>query len=360
MGTLRVALALCVVIGHTGPLGGKLTFIGGNAAVQMFYIISGFYMALILNEKYGEPGAGTWRFYANRLLRIFPPYLVVLALSVALTLGAHVLVGAPLEAAAYWSRFSPTLQPGTYAALFLSNLLLFGQDVLMFFGLNPNTGTLYATTAYFREPVAAWKFLFVPQAWSIGLELTFYLIAPFLVRRSTRVILCVMALSVTLRVLLAATAGLAGDPWSYRFFPNEIATFLIGVTGYRAYRYLRDASRLPKVMWGWCCLGLLLVMIAVLPQFAAPRIVAATVYLFAGLSIPLIFHSSRTLSRDRYIGELSYPIYLVHMLIIQVLALFHLSGTALTIAFTIVAAVMLQYFVDSPIDRYRHRQWKAA
>ena len=47
--------------------------IRGYVSVQVFYIISGFYMALILNTKYVGPGS--YRvFIANRLLRIFPAY----------------------------------------------------------------------------------------------------------------------------------------------------------------------------------------------------------------------------------------------------------------------------------------------
>ena len=51
MGLLRVILALSVAVAHFGGFFGY-TIAGGFAAVQMFYIISGFYMATILTEKY--------------------------------------------------------------------------------------------------------------------------------------------------------------------------------------------------------------------------------------------------------------------------------------------------------------------
>ena len=52
MGTIRLLLALAVlIIMHSDPPHG-LHMIGGAAAVQGFYVISGFYMALVLNEKY--------------------------------------------------------------------------------------------------------------------------------------------------------------------------------------------------------------------------------------------------------------------------------------------------------------------
>ncbi len=53
MGVLRLFLALSVLLGHTrghGFLG--LSFLDRELALQTFFIISGFYMALVLNEKY--------------------------------------------------------------------------------------------------------------------------------------------------------------------------------------------------------------------------------------------------------------------------------------------------------------------
>ena len=48
MGLLRLLLALAVVGAHSG-----FAFIlEGREAVTLFFIISGFYMALILNESY--------------------------------------------------------------------------------------------------------------------------------------------------------------------------------------------------------------------------------------------------------------------------------------------------------------------
>src|SRR3954451_14766869 len=79
MGSLRLYLALSVVLAHFGiPLG----FPTSDVAVQSFFVISGFYMALVLNEKYG-PGC-YWLFISNRLLRLWPTYAVVLVLSFAI------------------------------------------------------------------------------------------------------------------------------------------------------------------------------------------------------------------------------------------------------------------------------------
>jgi peptidoglycan/LPS O-acetylase OafA/YrhL len=50
--------------------------------VQAFFIISGFYMTLVLGGKYAD----TRLFYTNRMLRIFPSYLVMLAIAAVIFL----------------------------------------------------------------------------------------------------------------------------------------------------------------------------------------------------------------------------------------------------------------------------------
>ena len=52
MGTLRFLLALCVVATHSpgsGILGHEL--LSGITAVQAFYVISGFLITMVLNER---------------------------------------------------------------------------------------------------------------------------------------------------------------------------------------------------------------------------------------------------------------------------------------------------------------------
>lgn len=66
MGILRLLLAISVIIAHTESVFG-VRLVGGVIAVQAFYIISGFYMAMILTEKY--IGKNSYKlFITNRLL----------------------------------------------------------------------------------------------------------------------------------------------------------------------------------------------------------------------------------------------------------------------------------------------------
>ena len=79
MGIFRLLLAFSVVVIHSNPE--PTWFMDGKLAVRVFYIISGFYMTLILNEKYIGQNSSYKLFITNRLLRLYPIYWVILLLT---------------------------------------------------------------------------------------------------------------------------------------------------------------------------------------------------------------------------------------------------------------------------------------
>ena len=71
MGIVRFLLALCVVVTHApgGTIFG-VRLLSGIVAVQAFYVISGFLITMILNERKQYRYIGN--FYLSRYLRLWP------------------------------------------------------------------------------------------------------------------------------------------------------------------------------------------------------------------------------------------------------------------------------------------------
>jgi peptidoglycan/LPS O-acetylase OafA/YrhL len=315
MGVLRLLLALAVVGAHAGPPGDVawLALTGGPIAVQFFYVISGFYMALILNEKY--VGAGSYRAFAqSRLLRLVPMYLAVLFGTLAGGL-ALLAVGVQIPPIARWLEHGAGMPLLDQLGFALAHLLIVGQDALSFAAVDPATHALYATSDFHREVAPAWQFLLVPQAWTVALELWFYALAPFLVRRSARCLLALIAASLALRAALKYGFALERDPWTYRFFPCELALFLSGGLSYRAYALLRRRGWLGAGACALATAALLALVLgyAWLPKELQRKLIGLPVLLpLVPLLLPWVFEGTRRLAFDRALGELSYPVYLVH------------------------------------------------
>jgi peptidoglycan/LPS O-acetylase OafA/YrhL len=171
MGILRLFLASVVIV-HDGTFG-PFKLITGAEAVALFFVISGFYMALILNKKYHN----AFLFYSNRFLRLYPTYALVLLGTMIWFLfeWAYTHQRPP----PFWVAEADAQMPiWQWLALQFSNLTMVGQDVPSLFHWKSGQGFLFLhADAQTRPDGAEWggRFPWIGQAWSIGTEIWFYL-----------------------------------------------------------------------------------------------------------------------------------------------------------------------------------------
>lgn len=312
MGILRFLLAVSVIIAHSSPIFGS-RFVGGPLAVQSFYMISGFYMALILSEKYIGLGA-IKKFYLNRFLRIYPIYWVVLLLTFVISIVMLLRNGNPfmlLSYVEYWPHF----QLPSLLLLGITNLTIFGQDAVMFSAIKD--GFLSFSSNFWLTNPQVYKFLLIPQAWTISIELMFYLLAPWLNKRKTKTLTCIIVGSFIMRKYFESK-GFNHDPWTYRFFPFEIMFFLFGILSYRFHSLYKNAPHSPaqSTLILFTVFGLTILY----PFLQINESMKQVFYLiFIGSSLPVLFQFASKTSWDRIIGELSYPLYISHWLIIDLM-----------------------------------------
>jgi peptidoglycan/LPS O-acetylase OafA/YrhL len=340
VGVLRLLLALSVVGTHAGRFL-SISLPDGDYAVRVFFIISGFYMALILNEKYTGPGS--YRvFITNRFVRIYSLYFLIVCLTAILALGIHT------DVRLFDADRLAHLDLGAKAFLFITNFGLLGADLGAF--VRTDNGTLEILHQGVTRAATLETMSLVPQAWTLSMELVFYFMAPFLVRQVGRLV-TIGALSVALHIALLRE-GFTSPAWTHEFFPTELAFFIAGALLFHARRadiYRRWAPKLsPKAPY--------LAIFAFAGFGDLPSLVC---YALIAISIPFLFDWTARNSIDRLIGELSYPLYLCHFLVIfavrasipGVMASGRFGDicTFLSLAF----AVGLYWLVVVPIDRWR-------
>ncbi|MEO0644775.1 MAG: acyltransferase [Cyanobacteria bacterium J06650_10] len=363
MGLLRVTLAIAVVVAHSENLFG-FSFTGGLVAVKVFYVISGFYMSMVLDTKYVGPGSYRL-FLSNRFLRLYPIYWAIL-FSVLLTSIASFLLIEEWNRLSNYVEYFDDFSLLTLGYLAISNLLIVGQDIIMFLGIDPGNGALYFTNNFRDSDPQLYKFLLVPQAWSLGVEVTFYLISPFLVRRKNWVVVAIIVASIGLKAFVYFHLGYRHDPWTYRFFPTELGLFLFGTISYRLYKTCKKRGFLTKKKN--CTVSIVFLSTLFLYQFLPFKegyfvhIQDSSFLILAGISLPFIFEFSKVSKLDRRIGELSYPIYLSHLWIISVV-LPVLNGYDLTmylgeitVLLSIVTSYILIKTISDPIEKVRQHR----
>lgn len=357
MNLFRLLLAISVLIAHSESLFG-LHLIGGRLAVKVFFMISGFYMAMVLQEKYNGPKDYAL-FLSNRFLRLYPIYWVVLLCTIALGLGSGLLRGhyGPLQ---QYVDYPQNLNVYNWIYFVFTNVFIVGQDVGYFLQFGTNAA-LQFTTDFRGEFPRVYNYFLIAPAWSISLEMLFYIIAPFLVKLKTRVLWLLIACSILLKFMIIFPFNLRFDPWTYRFLLFEISFFLLGIIAYRMYTVVKEKR--PTQPTNYLVLAVVLTFTLLhryLPGGDAKDIMYITTCFF---SIPYIFLSTHNNKADRYIGEYSYTLYISHFLMLAIVHYFSkrwLLPPTLTAELTLLSGIIFSYFlitfISKKIDRYRQRR----
>ncbi|RZN08668.1 hypothetical protein CWO91_21155 [Bradyrhizobium genosp. SA-3] len=330
MGLLRLLLALAVVGDHVRPPFPWLHLTAGTIAVEVFFVVSGFYMQMVLSQRYASVGA----FYLSRAFRIYPTYWIVAALAFAFwpVNGFHHI------ASLGW-------QPASL--VFASNALIFLQDTLLCLGADH--GKLFFTADFQSTAPQLSAYLVVRPSWTLALELYFYLLAPYLTRLSS-FRLGAVALILTGARLATYHAGLDHDPWFYRFFPFELPLFVLGMLSFRLFSriemlpFSKSKAAALVAICGLIVVGRYFVLnVPAQYSFAAAAAAAAVA--------PVAFSAFKDVSIDRFVGDLSYPIYLVHFPIIQFLS----NNYTVVVAVSLLVSCLIVVGLERPLDRLRHR-----
>jgi len=356
MGIIRFLLAISVVIAHSKAIFG-INIVGGQIAVQSFFIISGFYMSLILNEKYINKNKSFKLFITNRLLRLYPLYWAVLILTIIFSTIVLFNFESPNEGRFLaYSMYSKNLSFGTIAFLAFTNVFIFFQDVILFLGVDLQSGNLFFTDSFLNTSPKLYTFLLIPQGWTVGLELMFYLIAPLLVRKKLKIIIPLIILSVTIRILLF-NMGYKDDPWTYRFFPSELVFFLLGNISYRILKFIQKQT-IDK-LYSYILLTIILIFTIFYDKvdFSYKMYIYFTLFFIA---LPFIFELTKKWKKDIIIGELSYPIYISHFLVIYIIRTIELktyghSGLVI-VFFTIAISTLLNELIAKKVEKYRQNR----
>lgn len=314
MGTYRFLLAIAVALSHMGA-----TFSGGHnpgvVAVISFFLISGFVMTGLVRSYYFDYHKVSM-FYLDRLARILPQYLFFSALA----------------AATYFlfNISSPYLSAISFAGI-VANLLVIPLNFFMY------SQTIAGCT-------------FIPQAWSLGLELIFYLLFPVILINGRRNVWLVCSLLIW---FVAALGVVNTDVWGYRLLPGTLFIFLLGSCIFD--------NRTPSLKHPAVAVSALMVACAALFYGLGQMALPYNFEVMLGLSVgvPALFLLSRCERNkwDDWLGNLSYGIFLCHFLVIWIIDLLHIPHDAGGAALMLSASILLAYFgyvsIEHPVLQWR-------
>lgn len=325
---LRAVAILLVLLFHAqAPI-----LPGANVGVDVFFVLSGYLITRILLAEHRAGGKlDLRRFYRQRLWRLTPPLLLLLAL--------YALAG-------------PWLWPDYYFHIRdLVTVLIYQADLALVFGMGPEKMT---------------------HAWSLGVEERFYLLWPLvllglLALRNQRVALAAVLTAMLLVSLWRVTAlqlwGVSDGEAYYRFDMRLSGLLLgswlglwIGCGGSVSERLL---------LRRWLVLAWLALLAVVLYPtddkgrltFGLPLVEGASLLTLSCLHQRPQGLLGRALAWSPlvYVGQLSYGLYLFHYPVMAYLKLQQPWWVTLLVG-TVVAlllAIISHHLIEKPIRRWR-------
>ena len=277
----------------------------GDLGVQLFFVISGFILALPFAAHFleGKPPVRLGHYYLRRLTRLEPPYLINLAL--------------------------------------IFTLLVFVNHRSE---LLPN---LFASAGYVAYLTTGEPSLINAVAWSLEVEVQFYLLAPVL-----SFVFCIRGL--TMRRATIAAAMLAGIilhqglGFTEKTLLGNLQYFMAGF--FLCDLYLGSWKRNPSASWRWDLGGLL----AWIGMAAAHRLGPAwacslpllILIAYCGALRGAIFPKVLGNPWPATIGGMCYTIYLYHYFFISLVGRFTAHWLA---AVSFPLAFLVQFFLIAPV-----------
>jgi peptidoglycan/LPS O-acetylase OafA/YrhL len=333
-GLFRTYLAFWVVAHHlmAVPYLGKY-------AVQGFFVLSGYLMALVVTQVYGYSLRGFLVFAGNRLLRLLPSYWVVLCLTVFVIL----IVG---------NQTASTFRSAMYLPQTLSQ---WAQNATM----------IYPDWVPSRvSPRLS------PATWALTVELFYYALIGLGLFRYRALTWAIFGLALVYHI---ATIILGyGFDSRYSFIPAGALAFSIGGLIYH-YRFQLERSS-PSIVTTYALFLVSFPLIGFIAEQLDNRnflyVSRAIYYVNLGVSalaVAWLSKPSQSLSskRDRFIGDFSYHLYIAHWVVGLIVGYFilDLDGPTkrwdgvmlltLTVIFCAILSLILRRYVDHPVERLR-------
>lgn len=314
MGAFRLILAIFVAISHMG-----ITIAGINPgifAVVSFLLISGLVMTALINKNYSFTNRIP-AFYLDRAIRLYPQFLFYFIAS-CVVIGV-LLDNSPISAALNAKNIIPSL------AIAPLGLYMFG-----------------VTTPEI-----------IPPAWSLGLEVFFYLTIPFLLIYKIRPLTFIISLA----IFIAACLGwIDTDVYGYRLLPGVLFIFLCG-------SYILTKERIGLCLTGAAWLISLVIFTGICLNII-PRI-PNNIEVSSGVifGVPAVYLLSKLGYHriDEFFGNISYGVFLNHFLFIYLFRYFGItdfynsSAHALALLAISFAASLATYkIIEEPALKLRH------
>jgi peptidoglycan/LPS O-acetylase OafA/YrhL len=306
---------LLVLIDHGGLIGDRAA---GSAGVTVFFVLSGFLITDVIMAARDRDDWSMGQFLLARAVRLVPALIVM---EVAVTV-AWLVAGRPVGEV-LWQVFAATF--------YIKNMALeMASDDLM------------------------------SHAWSLATEEQFYLVWPLVLPFVMRSRSPMAVISVAVMASMFARLGLVAagfGPWAYASLASNAFGLLLGCLLVVRPVIVRP-GRLQRAIAAFCLAAIFMVVYLIrgpAGMFMVPIVVALFAAVMVAFSLPGV--AVFELAWLRFVGRISYALYLWHWPVLVLLGQVHSGVSALpALGLSFVLAVASTVWLEEPLRRAWRRR----
>ena len=305
---LRAIAVLGVIFYHAELLfNGKQLIPGGFLGVDIFFVISGYLITLIIYNEYKEKKNFSYlNFYIRRVKRLVPALLVMIFFS---TLLAYFIL--------LPKHYLEYLKSLTSSIFFISNLFFH-----------------YSGQAYGENILSAKPLL---HTWSLAIEEQFYILYPviliFILKFFNKNIKAVLIIGIIVSIAFAITVGANHQSFNFYMLPSRSWELLCGAIIAFSSKKIKRENKINEAFFSF--IGLLMIIFSFIyfddvnkhPSYFTILPVFGCCLLLMGQSPSNYINKILSISLLKNLGLISYSLYLWHHPILSFGKISGVTGT---------------------------------
>lgn len=341
LGFVRLLLIIALINFYSPNETHVSLFFSGPIAIQLSFILTGFYMDMIYS-KYKNAIS----FYLSRIIRIYPCYWLALFAQTSMQ---------NLKVLYFYVPIDSKIQGKYQFLISFVNLFIFGKDDVYFLSCDSQSSCHLINK---NEKSQFSYYLKVFPSWSLSTVMKFYLIVPILAKLKTPHLVLAFFCTFLITSFCFTVFHLNYDPYSNKFFFFNLTFLITGQLIYRFYsRYINLINNLNVSSYPIIFFSMILIFYDLLFFYLGHYFL----HMLLILALPYIFHLTRNSVLDRKLGEYVHFMFVWHSIISTILkkcfpAL--ISFGHVMLAFEVLFGLLFAILYDVLIQNFLNTMFK--